>query len=269
MDEDITVPVSPRHSVRLAREYVTIVKKGQRRDFVVRTITKREASGVPLMTAEIVIAGEETRADFPLARDYPLHFRKTYFPGRLHGDPKDEFDRQARASAIIGVPPPIGHTPNVFRTCLIPGQPYSTLSPFQSEPMEANIPKARDLKLSTAAGLWLLAERAVADLTKLHAEGLAHGDTELHNFIVCPAPLEILPIDFEGAMERKSEMSDDDWAYWAQRDLDPLLRHAVLLEVALGAQAGPLAESARARMDKLFKDPERFRREIERRADLD
>ena len=269
MDEDITVPVSPRHSVRLAREYETIVKKGQRRDFVVRTITKREAGGVPLMTAEIVIAGEETRQQFPLARDYPLHFRKTYFPGRLHGDPKDEFERQARASAVIGLPHPIGYTPSVFRTCLIPGQPYSTLSPFQTEPVEANIPKARELPLAAAAGLWLLAERAVSDLMKLHASGLCHGDTELHNFIVCPAPLEILPIDFEGAQERKPEMSDEDWAYWTQRDLDPLLRHAVLLEVSLGAQSGTFAELAAARMDKLFKDANRFRREIGRRSDLD
>jgi hypothetical protein len=268
MDEDTTVPVSPRHSVRLARELVTIVNKGQRRDFVVRTITKREAGGVPLMTAEIVIAGEETRQEFPLAREYPLHFRKTYFPGRLHGDPKDEFDRQARASALIGVPSPVGHTPNVFRTCLLPGQSYSTLSPFQSEPVEANIPKARQLPLATAAGLWLLAERAVTDLTKLHAGGLAHGDAELHNFIVCPAPLEILPIDFEGALER-GDLSDEDWAYRVQRDLDPLLRHAVLLEVSLGAQSGLLAELATARMPALFKDSERFRREIEWRSDLD
>ena len=268
MDEDTTVLVSPRHSVRLAREYVTIVEKAQRRDFVVRTITKREALGVPLMTAEIVIAGEETRAEFPLAREYPLHFRKTYFPGRLHGDPKDEFDRQARASELIGVPPPIGHAPTVFRTCLLPGQPYSTLSPFQSEPEEANIPKARKLKLAEAAGLWLLTERALADLERLHAGGLSHGDTELHNFIVCAAPLEILPIDFEGATERGA-MSDADWAARVHKDLDPLLRHAVLLELGLGAQSGRLGELAHARLDKLFKDPKRFLREIERRSDLD
>jgi hypothetical protein len=134
--------------------------------------------------------------------------------------------------------------------------------------MEANIPKARQLGLAAAAGLWFLAERAVADLTKLHAGGLAHGDTELHNFIVCPSPIEILPIDFEGAMDR-GELSDEDWAYRVQRDLDPLLRHAVLLQVSLGAQTGALAELADARMAALFKDPDRFRREIDRRSDLD
>jgi hypothetical protein len=268
MDEDTTVLVSPRHSVRLAREYVTIVEKAQRRDFVVRTITRREAGGVPLMSAEIVIAGAETRAEFPLAQTYPLHFRKTYFPGRLHGDPKDEYSAQELASKLIGAPPPIGHTPSVFRTCLIPGQPYSTLSPFQSEPLEANIPKARALPLAAAAGLWTLAERAVADLMQLHAGGLSHGDAELHNFIVCSAPLEILPIDFEGASERAG-LSDDDWQLRIDRDLDPLLRQAVLLQVSLGPQSSKLAVLASARMPKLFKDPDRFRREIERRSDLE
>ncbi len=69
-------------------------------------------------------------------------------------------------------------------------------------------------------------------------------------------------------MER-GDLSDEDWAYRVGRDLDPLLRHAVLLEVSLGAQRGRLAELAEARMSALFKDPERFHREIERRSDLD
>jgi hypothetical protein len=254
--------------VRLAREYVIIVEKAQRRDFVVRTITRREAGGVPLMSAEIVIAGQDTRAEFPLAQTYPLHFRKTYFPGRLHGDPKDEFDRQTRASEVIGVPPPIGHAPTVFRTCLLPGQTYSTLSPFAAEPEEANIPKARKLSTAEAAGLWHLAESAFTQISKLLDAGISHGDTELHNFVVCPSPLEILPIDFEGASERAA-MADDDWNYRVDKDTAPLLRQAVLLECALGVQAGAFAELAHARMSKLFKDGERFRREIERRSDLD
>lgn len=268
MDEDSTVPVSPRHTVRLAREYVIIVQKAQRRDFVVRTITRREAGGVPLMTAEIVIAGEDTRAEFALAREYPLHFRKTYFPGRLHGDPKDEFDRQTRASEIIGIPLPIGHSPTVFRTCLLPGVPYSSLSPFAAEPEEANIPKARKLPLAQAAGLWNLAESAFRQITTLHDAGLSHGDTELHNFVVCASPLELLPIDFEGAAERTG-MADDDWKARVDKDTAPLLKQAVLLECALGAQVGPFAELAHQRMKQLFRDGERFGREIERRSDLD
>ena len=37
---------------------------------------------MPLMSADLVIASEDTRVRFAAARTYPLHFRKTYYPGR-------------------------------------------------------------------------------------------------------------------------------------------------------------------------------------------
>ena len=40
----------------------------------------------------------------PLADKYPLHFRKTYFPGQMHGDPENEFENHAFAAQIIGIP---------------------------------------------------------------------------------------------------------------------------------------------------------------------
>ena len=92
MDEERLVAVSPQHSVRLAPEFVGLIERPQRSDYVVRTIARREANGLPLMSAEIVIAGRETRETHPLAITYPLHFRKTYFAARLHGDTAKEFD---------------------------------------------------------------------------------------------------------------------------------------------------------------------------------
>jgi hypothetical protein len=267
MDEEELIPVSPRHSVRLADEYLALVRKAPRRDFVVRTITKREANGLPLMSAEIVIAGQETRAEFPLAATYPLHFRKSYFPGRLHGDPKLEFDCQARASELIGVPPPIGFGPQTFRACLLPGPTYSSLTPLQAEPDEANLPHARELGLAAAAGLWKLAEQAHDQLLSLHRGGLSHGDAELHNFVVCSTPLEIVVIDFEDAAE-KSALSAHEWEARCRKDLDPLLKHAVLLECCLGSQPGPLGDMAWEALERLFKNPERFRRAIGRQQDL-
>jgi hypothetical protein len=41
-----------------------------------------------------------------------------------------------------------------------------------------------------------------------------------------------------------------------------MLKEAVLLQCALGAQPGPLAEMARAQIEKLFKRPDRFLDEI-------
>jgi hypothetical protein len=268
MDEDSTIAVSPRHSVRLASEYVGAVQRAPRRDFVVRTLAKREANGVPLMSAEIVIAGEDTRAEFPLAVKYPLHFRKTYFSARLHGDPRHEFECQARATELIDVPPPIGFGERVFRACLVPGKPYGHLSPFKAEPEERNLRHARELQLLEAAGHWQMMELAFESLLRLHRGGLAHGDTELRNFVVCPSPLELVPIDFEAGVVREST-DEAVWEERCSRDLDPVLRQAVLLQCGLGAQSGKLAEYAAARISRLFKDPQRFLREIGRQSDLE
>jgi hypothetical protein len=118
-----------------------------------------------------------------------------------------------------------------------------------------------------AAGLWRLIEQAMSVLDRMHAGGLSHGDTELHNFIVCPSPLEILPIDFEGARRRET-MTDDEWSARCTADRDPLLREAIFLEASLGPQRGALSERAQDRMDALFSDPGRLRNEIGRQLTL-
>ncbi|MFO7181116.1 MAG: hypothetical protein DIU78_020620 [Pseudomonadota bacterium] len=263
MYDERFVPVSPRHSVRLAQEYVHLLERPPSRDYIVRTITRREANGLPLMAAEIVIAGRETRDRFPLAAKYPLHFRKTYYPGRLHGDPREEYERQAEASSLLGAPPPIGFTEDTFRSCLVPGIPYSRLSPFDDAGEEQNLRKARELSLAVAAGLFRLLEQGFERLTALHRGGIVHGDTQLHNFIVCPSPLEMVIIDYEGAA-RKEALSDAVWRTRCAEDFAPLLRESVFLQCRLGPQPGVLADTAWDRLDATFEDPERFRAEIER-----
>jgi len=268
MDDERLIPVSPRQSVLLSREYLTFVDTAPQRDYVVRTVAKRQVGAMMLMSGDIVIASAETRAAFPLAAEYPLHFRKSYFPGQMHGDTVDEFDRHARASELIGIPPPIGHTPNTFRSCLLPGQPYDRLSVFGLDPPIANIAIAEKLSLPAAVGLWRLCEEAFTKFEGLHQGGLVHGDAELHNLIVCLTPLELVPIDFEGASVRGNE-NDDEWAARCLRDLLPLLREAVFLQCALGKQRGGLAERSLEQLPQLFKkDASSFERAIEQRASV-
>jgi hypothetical protein len=262
MDDGRLIPVSPRHSVRLTREFVHLIERPPQRDFVVRTLAKRQAGSLLLMLGELVIAGFETRERHPLAKTYPLHFRKTYFPGRLHGDPQSEFENHQRASAIIGLPPPIGWSLNVFRSCLLPGRPYSRLSPFGAEPEERNIDAAHKLDLAPAAGLWRLVEEALRAHELLHQGGLAHGDAQLHNLIVCPKPLELLLIDFESGF-LQTELDPDAWRQQCEQDLVPLLREAVFIQCALGRQQGALAELSWERLKALVRDPDRFKRAIE------
>lgn len=258
--------VSARHRVVLARELLVLLDRPPRADFVVRTLAKREANGMPLMIAEMVVASEETRQQHPAAATYPLHFRKTYFPGRLHGDPREEYENHQRAAQLCAsVPPPIGYGDNLFRSCLIPGRPYSRLTPFGSEPPESNIAIAQKRPLAEVVGLWRLAEEMFMQLSALHEGGLAHGDAELHNCIVCPAPLEAVLIDFEASV-KKDSLTDAAWRRRCELDLDPLLREAVYLQCALGQQTSPLGAMAFGRMDQLWKAPDSFRRAIEVQA---
>jgi hypothetical protein len=261
------VPVSPLHSVTVDDDYFSMIRRAPERDLVVRTFARAMAGDAPLMLGELVIAGRGTRDRHPLAASYPLHFRKTYFPGRLRGDPRTEFERHTRASEVLGIPPPIGHAPGIFRSCLLPGRPLDQTMPFGTEPEDGNIKHADGLPLASAAGLWLLVERVFASLTALHRAGMTHGDAQLHNFIVCYAPLDVLPVDFDMSVVRDGE-GDEEWRLRCAPDLDPLLRIAVFLQCALGAQKGPLAELALGQMDRLFVRSEPFRRAIEARASL-
>jgi hypothetical protein len=253
--------------VTLDEDYLPMIARAPQQDFVVRTLAKRTAGELPLMSGDLVIAGRATRERHPLAATYPLHFRKTYYPGQLRGDTLNEFKRHTRVSEILGIAPPIGCTGDTFRSCLVPGRPFDQITPFGSEPEESNIKHADKLSLAEAAGLWLLAERIMSSLTRLHQAGLSHGDAELHNVIVCNAPLDVVPIDFDMAVEQ-SEVSDEAWRERCARDLEPLLKVAVFLQCNLGAQSGPLAELSLAHMDTLFKRSDVFRQAIDARAAL-
>jgi hypothetical protein len=267
MEEQRWIAVSPRHRVRLASELMLLIDRPPQRDFVVHTIEKREANGLPLMAAEIVIASAQTRSEYPLAASYPLHFRKTYFAARLHGDPRIEYESSAKASVLADLPPPIGHTGHIFRSCLIPGSPFRRLSPFQQDAEESNLRSASDLPLPAAAGLWLLLDEARQMLERLHAGGLAHGDTELQNFIVCPAPLEVVLVDFETSVLREA-VDEEAWKKRCEADHAPLLREAIFLQAALGRQSGPLADESWDAAPRLFRDGARLRRAVERQATL-
>lgn len=244
------IRVSPRHHVALADDYLRMIDVAPQEDFVVRNLARRKADEMTLMMGDLVIAGAATRDQYELARTYPLHFRKTYYPGKLHGDPGTEFELHRRASALVDVPPPIGSTPNSFRSCFLPGTPLDRLSTLGTEPDESNIGVARELSLAAAAGLWRLAEEALGLLTRMQLGGLTHGDAHLHNFIVCPSPLEVLPIDFEiGAL--KDLLPPDAWEQRCQADRQHLLKLAIYLQCALGRQRGPLADESIAAVERL------------------
>ncbi len=260
-----SVQVTPRHRIALGEDYERMLDKPPREDFVVRTLARRKAGEMTLMMGELVIAGEGTRNLFDRAAKYPVHFRKTYYPGKLHGDPRIEFERHELASTLIPVPAPIGSTPNTFRSCFLPGTPLDRLSGLGTEPDESNIRTAQELSLAAAAGLWTLTETALAHLTTLQTAGLTHGDTHLHNWVVCPSPLELLPIDFEVA-SLKEQLPPEEWERRCDADRSHLLKFAIYLMCGLGRQRGPLADASMSAIDRLVSPVEAFQRAIDERT---
>lgn len=258
---DRAVAVSPRHSVTLDDDYLAMIDRAPREDFVVRTLAKRMAGEMPLMTGELVIAGAATREKWPLAAIYPLHFRKTYYPGKMHGDPRVEAERQNLASTLVPVPPAIGATHNSFRSCMLPGTPLNRLTDLGAEPEDANIAIARALPTAAAIGMWKLAEDGYRLLTTMQAGGITHGDAHWHNFIVCTSPAELLPIDFERAV-LKASVDEETWRRRCNEDLRHFMRLALYLQCALGRQAGPLAELTAESMEELVNSAAAFKRAI-------
>jgi hypothetical protein len=259
------IQVSPRHHVALADDYLRMIDVAPREDFVVRNLARRKAGEMTLMMGDLVIAGAATRDQYELARAYPLHFRKTYYPGKLHGDPGTELELHRRASELVDVPPPIGSTPNSFRSCFLPGTPLDRLSTLGTAPDESNVGLARELSLAAAAGLWTLAEEAFGLLTRMQRGGLTHGDAHLHNFIVCPSPLEVLPIDFEiGVLQ--DTVAPEVWEQRCQADRQHLSKLAIYLQCALGRQRGALANESMAALDRLVHPAATFQSVIDERT---
>jgi tRNA A-37 threonylcarbamoyl transferase component Bud32 len=127
--------------------------------------------------------------------------------------------------------------------------------------------RADQLQLAAAAGLWRLLEEGRHQLDALHAGGLAHGDAELQNLIVCPAPLEVLLIDFETAV-RRDAVDETAWQARCLADRVPMLKEAIFLQAVLGRQPGTLADEAWEAAPRLFRDAGRLRRAIEQLATL-
>lgn len=265
MDTQRSILVSPRYKVSLDADYLYMIDRAPREDFVVRTLAKRAAGEMPLMSGDLVIAGAATRERYPLAREFPLHFRKTYYPGRMFGDPRLEFEHHQFASALIDVPAPIGYSGTTFRSCLLPGTPLDRLSVLGTEPDESNIAEAQKLCFAAAGGLWRLLEGALEILNRLHEGGMVHGDAHLHNFIVCRSPLAVFPIDFELA-RTQSSVEPETWESLRFADAQFLLKVALYLQCALGLQEGQLADESMSRLDDLVRPAATFRRVISERS---
>jgi len=204
------IELSPYHQIQLAPAWEDLRDNPPDRDQVIRTVSRKMLNDQPLIQGDLVFAGLETRAEFPLAEKYPVHFRKTYYPVAFHKPPQLEYDHHLQVSKILDVPPPIGATKNSFRSCMIPGIPLNRISPFGIEPLDRNIGVAEECESSSLIGMWGLFASVQDQVEKLHAAGIAHGDLFMHNIIISLSPIGVFLIDFELAVEKK-KVSSEDW----------------------------------------------------------
>lgn len=248
----MSVALSPAHHAQLIPEFEYLIHSPPDRDMVIRTVSRKLSNNLPLIQGHLVIAGKDTLEAYPLARTYPVHFRKTYYPTAFHPPATLEFAKHEKISRLIDIPPPIGATKNCFRSCFIPGIPLSRLSPFGVEPIEQNFGLAERTDPGLLIGLWHLLTQVASQLATLHTHGIAHGDLFLHNVIVSRSPVAVCLIDFEQAIERSSDTNDDAWAETVFRDLEEVRTHALWVQAGLGAQPGPLGEESRLHAARLL-----------------
>jgi len=252
--DNAPVPLSPLHSIEIAEGLRYLLTAPRDKDFTIRSIARKAGpDGRELVKMELVIAGWQTRHAHPLAERYPVHFVKSYHPWSFHGDPQVEFDNHRIAAEILGAPEPIGCDANTFRSAFLPGRPLSRISPFTNvEPQESCLGIAQQTDPAALIGLWKLAEEAFAQVQKLHAQNFFHRDLELHNLIVCSAPVRVFLIDFESAT-RDFHGTEEEREELCFNDLAELLRLAIYLQSGLGRQEGPFAEASLAALPRLFR----------------
>lgn len=248
----MSVALSPQHRAQLIPEFQYLITSPPDHDMVIRTVSRKLSNGMPLIQGHLVIAGKDTLAEYPLANTYPVHFRKTYYPTAFHPPATLEFAKHEKISRLIDVPAPIGATRNCFRSCFIPGVPLSRISPFGVEPREQNLVVAERAEPGLLIGLWYLLENVELQLSKLHEHGMAHGDLFLHNVIVSRSPLAVCLIDFEQALERNPDTTDEQWGKTCFRDLEEVLQHALWVQSGLGGQSGRLGERSRTHAAELL-----------------
>ena len=258
------VALSPLHRIEIADAVHYLIDRPQENDFPLHTIMRKSApDGRELLRAELVLAGRKTREEHNETWTTPIHFLKTYHPLSFHPDPALEFENARIAAEILGTPPPLGHGTHTLRLPFFPGKSLSRFSPFTDiEPAERCLGIARETPPATLIGLWRLAEAAFQQVERLHARRFLHGDMELHNIVVCTAPIGVFLIDFESATPAFTG-PDDLWEKKRLADLKCLLELAVYLQAGLGHQRGPLAEAALAAIPQLFRSPDTFRARLE------
>lgn len=245
------IRLNPKQQVDLIPELADLIKHPPDKDVIIRTLSRKLANDQPLIQGDLVIAGKDTLSEHPRAVQYPVHFRKTYYPVSFHPPATLEYNKQEEIAPILDLPPPIGADTNCFRSCFLSGIPLAKLSPFGVDPEVTNLQIAEKTDPGKLIGLWKLLADLYKQIEQLHKAGFVHGDLFLHNVIVSTSPVKLYLIDFALAV-RKEET--DNWDKLCKNDLSEVYRHALWVQAGLGIQTEEPGPSALDTAEKLLPD---------------
>lgn len=213
---------------------------------------------------EIVAAGKKTRAEFPLTRYHPIHFKKTYLQkmSRWETSPLHEEKMSKMAWSHFQeegkhhqVPLPLGSTGSTFRSELIEARSLGSLSPIHNggDPAEIveQILAARKNK-EPLKKLWQGMEALLEAMDLLHSAGMLHHDAHRENLLIAFSEEKETGylIDFE-TLEEDDRFGSMDWNAACKEDCSHLFEEAALIELC--AQAKELPQDT-----KLGKEARRY-----------
>ena len=172
----------------------------------------------------------------------------------MHGDPREEFDRQSEAAELIGSRRRSAGRTTPFGAACFPAPRTTASRPSRSSRRTPSCTSPAICRCRSRPGSGRCVNRRFAGCPSCTRAASLHRDAELHNFIVCASPLEIVMIDFEGAATRKG-LAPEAWDEAIRTDFDALAKEGALLQCSLGRQRGGFAEHCLRRGITLFRDP--------------
>jgi serine/threonine protein kinase len=211
-------------------------------------------------TGEIVIPGSSTRRLDPLTSKYGIHFRKTFTadspPLKRGESPRIERENTLRIIELLPVDfsdhlEPLGASDFVFRSRIVIGETFASISPFSNESYNAAISLPLDSQV--VLRLQFQIHQAFASVQTLHQYGVAHGDLHLENILWTKRDdYPARPIDFGSAIFR-TEATPEQWAASCRDDFEEFYREAGLLQLNIKQLLkGEVFEGSVEKADALF-----------------
>lgn len=266
--KSIQLPQSPKALDGLQAAYGEFVATPPREDITLLSVYENlDASGSrPLVLGELVLAGRKTRLTVPETQRYPIHFKKTYFPG-ASGNPKDELKLTKQAADLLGgfSPKAIGADNFSIRTSIVPGVAWAAISPLckghnfvsgsRKESLGQGLHLLREGKRTPALlSYWKTLEAINTAIDRLHKK-CVHGDLHRNNILMVPQKggFEPVIIDFETLQDLRG-LDKEEASELKADDKQELWMECAALQLVIGKQPTKLGKEAWVKREELL-DP--------------